>query len=391
MAHLQGYAKGAISNMLNHYTRHDGDPQQERYTYGNQRIDTSRTHLNYALFERDDAMGFINRKINEADTKPNKTTNVISDWIVTLPQNDKLQGREGEFFEQVNEFLTNKVGADNVVGSWVHNDETSPHLHFCFVPSCEQTKMTNDKSQPLRWTAADEKRDATHKAGEVKRDSKGTVRYKRVVARDENGDPIVSKTISQSKMFDRITMQQFHPMLSGHLEKHFGFDTGIVLEDAGDKILSGLPHADYIEAKKTLKKTEKDVQRLEDKRKEIREQTTNELSGLEEIRTKRARTQNRVDVMGAVASKQRSASSSRLSDQGDRLREVVTLCVELMRTLGVDEKSLARFAVGSVVFGVESTRRRAVQQAGRKASDLVVTQMFNTGRSQPQKEFQYKR
>ena len=122
-------------------------------------------------------MGFINRKINEADTKPNKTTNVISDWIVTLPQNDKLQGREREFFEQVNEFLTNKVGADNVVGSWVHNDETSPHLHFCFVPSCEQTKMTNDKSQPLRWTAADEKRDATHKAGEVKRDSKGTVRY----------------------------------------------------------------------------------------------------------------------------------------------------------------------------------------------------------------------
>ena len=163
------------------------------------------------------------------------------------------------------------------------------------------------------------------------------------------------------------------------------------LEDAGDKILSGLPHADYIEAKKTLKKTEKDVQRLEDKRKEIREQTTNELSGLEEIRSQRATAEERVDVMGAVASKQRSASSSRLSDQGDRLREVVTLCVELMRKLGVDEKSLAKFVVGSVVFGVESTRRRAVQRAGRKASDLVVAQMFNTGRSQPQKEFQYKR
>ena len=303
----------------------------------------------------------------------------------------KLQGREREFFEQVNEFLTNKVGADNVVGSWVHNDETSPHLHFCFVPSCEQTKMTNDKSQPLRWTAADEKRDATHKAGEVKRDSKGTVRYKRVVATDENGDPIVSKTISQSKMFDRITMQQFHPMLSEHLEKHFGFDTGIVLEDAGDKILSGLPHADYIEAKKTLKKTEKEVERLKDKRKEIREQTTNELSGLEAIRTKRARTQNRVDVMGAVTAKQRAASTARLSEQSDRLREVVSLCVELMRKLGVDEKSLAKFAVGSVVFGVESTRRRAVQRVGRKASDMVVSQVFNVGRQQPQKEYSFRR
>ena len=386
MANLQGYTIGAIGNMLNHYTRHDGDPFQEKYTYNNQKIDTRKTYQNYSLFERENPKDFIKQKIAEADNKPTKSTNVISDWIVTLPKNDRLNGREREFFQSVHEFLCNKVGEENVVGSWVHMDETSPHIHFCFVPFCERAKMTNDKTQPLRWTEADEKKNSEHKAGEVKRDSKGTVRYKRVVATDEDGNPLTSKTISQTKVFDRVAMQAFHPQLSEHLKQRFGFDVGVELEDAGDKILSKLDHKDYIEAKTKLKETQDEVDRLEDKREEIRQQTTNELSGLQEIRTKRKATQGRVDVLATLASKQRATSSSRLSEQSSRLREVITLCLEVMRKLGIDEKSLAKFAVGSVVFGVESTRRRAVRQVGRKATDMVATQVFNVGRSQPQKE-----
>ena len=105
MANLQGYTQGAVGHMLNHYSRHDGDPHQEHYRYGNQKIDPSRTHLNYALYERPDPREFISRKVEEADTKPNKTTNVISDWVVTLPKNPRLKGREREFFEQAYEIV----------------------------------------------------------------------------------------------------------------------------------------------------------------------------------------------------------------------------------------------------------------------------------------------
>ena len=121
MANLQGYTSGAVGNMLNHYTRHDGDPNQEKYTYNNQKIDKSRTHLNYALFEREDPQAFIRQKIAEADTKPTKNTNVISDWIVTLPKNEQLAGREREFFEEAYKFLVEKVGGEDVVlGCYAH-------------------------------------------------------------------------------------------------------------------------------------------------------------------------------------------------------------------------------------------------------------------------------
>ena len=52
MANLQGYGTNSVGNMLNHYTRHAGDPEQTKYRYANQDIDQTRTHLNYAIFAR---------------------------------------------------------------------------------------------------------------------------------------------------------------------------------------------------------------------------------------------------------------------------------------------------------------------------------------------------
>ena len=51
--------------MLNHYTRHAGDPEQTKYRYANQDIDQTRTHLNYAIFARDDPAAFVQSKIDE--------------------------------------------------------------------------------------------------------------------------------------------------------------------------------------------------------------------------------------------------------------------------------------------------------------------------------------
>ena len=253
MANLAGYDIASYGNMLNHYTRHTGDPDQAKYTYRNGGIDKRRTHLNYAIYEKSsDLAAEVRRAIDLADVKPRtgaKATNVLSDLIVTLPRNEKLEGREREFFEAVYRFIVeNYVHERYVLGAWVHMDETQPHMHFAFVPLVNSVAMTNDKSQPL-----------LDKDGKPKLDGKGTPRYKRVPKLDESGKPAMHYAFGQSKIFNRGKLQKLHPSMEKALEQHFGFKVGIELEDKGEKVLSSLNQPDYIAAKETLERQNREI------------------------------------------------------------------------------------------------------------------------------------
>lgn len=343
MANLHGYTMAAAPNIINHVTRHAGDPHQERYRYRNQNIDTSRTHENYLIAQRKDPMDFIRRRVAEADKAPNKKANVLSDWIVTLPKNERLEGREREFFEETFRFLLKKTGGkDNLVGAWVHMDETSPHMHYCFVAFCEGERYVNDKEHPLRWTKRDERLNPEHRAGEVKRDSKGTVRYKRVLARDENGDPIKTHTISQTKMFGRKELREFHPDLSRHMMEHFGFDVGVEIEDKGDKILSKLEHGDYIAARTTLSTLASEIdvarsetERLKDKREELRREASEETQRLESLQGERRRAEERVVCLETVVAECSAADVAPISHKGVFLDRVASRCIGIARRLGL--------------------------------------------------------
>ena len=388
MANLQGYTSGAVGNMLNHYTRHDGDPQQDKYRYQNQKIDTSRTYLNYALFEREDPQAFIRQRVAEAETKPGKKTNVISDWIVTLPKNEQLDGREREFFEQAYEFLKEKVGAQNIVGAWVHNDETSPHMHFCFTPVCEQVVMTNDKGQPLRWTERDETKNPAHKAGEVKRDGKGTVRYRRVAVTDDTGNPVTKKTVSQSKMFDRRAMQDFHPQLTAHMQKHFGFDVGVELEDEGDRVLSRLEHGEYIAAKTTLKKTKAQVERMTDKREEIRKLGKAELDELRSLHRERKAAQERVEALEAVAAECGAADNAPVSSKGALFGRVVNLCARCIQRLGLAMQTAKETAKKQLTISVRNGADADTGLHGRQtAAEVIMPAIWTQAQRDTQMEF----
>lgn len=262
MANLQGYGTGSVGNMLNHYTRHAGDPEQTRYRYANQDIDPARTHLNYAIFAREDPAAFVQSKIDGADVKPkggDKATNVISDWVITLPKNPALKGREREFFQTAYDHMLKTVPERIVVGAWVHMDENQPHMHFCFCPMVRTAVMTNDKSRPLL--------DAQ---GRVKRDKKGTPRYERVQVRDAAGKPVYRSSFGQSKVYTRARMKRFHPDLEKAMEGHFGFKVGIELEDKGEKLLSDLKQPDYIKAKETMARQQRKIRALEAKEVETR-------------------------------------------------------------------------------------------------------------------------
>lgn len=262
MANLQGYGTGSVGNMLNHYTRHAGDPEQTRYRYANQDIDPARTHLNYAIFAREDPAAFVQSKIDGADVKPkggDKATNVISDWVITLPKNPALKGREREFFQTAYDHMLKTVPERLVVGAWVHMDENQPHMHFCFCPMVRTAVMTNDKSRPLL--------DAQ---GRVKRDKKGTPRYERMQVRDAAGKPVYRSSFGQSKVYTRARMKRFHPDLEKAMEGHFGFKVGIELEDKGEKLLSDLKQPDYIKAKETMARQQRKIRALEAKEVETR-------------------------------------------------------------------------------------------------------------------------
>lgn len=330
MANLAGYDIASYGNMLNHYTRHAGDPDQAKYTYRNGGIDKRRTHLNYAIYEKSaDLAAEVRRAVDLSDVKPRtgaKATNVLSDLIVTLPRNERLEGREREFFEAVYRFIVeNYVHERYVLGAWVHMDETQPHMHFAFVPLVSSVAMTNDKSQPL-----------LDKDGKPKLDGKGTPRYKRVPKLDESGKPAMHYAFGQSKMFDRGKLQKLHPNMEKALEQHFGFKVGIELEDKGEKVLSSLNQPDYIAAKETLERQNREIAATEQHLVEIRDklgalqEEEERLNGrLERLRQQEARDSSvegehcelKNEEQALRAENQRLASNSGTAERDKRFDE----------------------------------------------------------------------
>lgn len=345
MAHLRGFTAGSVGHMLAHYTRHADDPEQSKFKYGNKNIDKARTRLNYAIFERDDPEGFIRSCIDGLDTPPRKNTSVLSDWVITLPRNGRLDGREREFFETAYEFFSSKVGSENVVGAWVHMDETQPHMHFAFVPRIESQVTKNDKSHPLRWTKKDQEKDPSHAVGEVRTDKKGTKLYRRVAVKAADGRPVTKKSISQAKMFSRREMERIHPQLSKAMYQHFGFDVGVELSDKGEKALSKLDQDDYRAAREAIGRQEAErdenqraideqesaIERLEDKRAEIARQTAEESARLEELQRARARARGRVEALEAVRAECRAAESADVGRRGRALDRVAALCAGIVQ------------------------------------------------------------
>nr|CDL66204.1 unnamed protein product [uncultured bacterium] len=136
MAHVMKMTRGAVGHMCKHYERAK-DEKGEYVKFGNEDIDTSQSHMNYNLApERNSQGGFIKTRCSEVVCLNRKDVNVACSWVVTLPKDFKEHNevREREFFEGTYKFLEERYGKDNVVSAYVHMDETTPHMHFCFVP-----------------------------------------------------------------------------------------------------------------------------------------------------------------------------------------------------------------------------------------------------------------
>lgn len=130
--HVAKYNKSATGHLCAHYERRKND-KGEYVRFGNQDIDLSRTHLNYNLAPERDQIEYIQQRTSEVKCQKRADVNVMCDWVVTVPK--ELDPKYHKYFFKASyDFLEQKYGKENVISAYVHMDETTPHMHFAFVP-----------------------------------------------------------------------------------------------------------------------------------------------------------------------------------------------------------------------------------------------------------------
>ena len=173
MAHLAKYTSAATGHMLAHYDRSRSSSTST--------IDESRTPLNYNLAEKDQpipALDFLHKRMSEIKVLKRANINVMCDWVITAPES--LTPEELPlFFSECYKFLNDRYGKENVITAPVHMDETSPHIHYNFVP------VVTDK--------------------------------KKVIPK-----------LSAKECITRKDLNTFHPNLTKHMTAVFGRDIGIL-------------------------------------------------------------------------------------------------------------------------------------------------------------------
>lgn len=151
MAHIAKYKASAVGKLCAHYNRWQGidNPNVSR-----ENIDKSRTHLNYTLgvYEKDGKrfIGKVRGSASWATVKgridavnarakaegkraTRKDAVVMADMVVTLPPNVPPEDAY-KFFWNSYQYIADRVGRGNLMGGYVHMDETTPHMHAPFTP-----------------------------------------------------------------------------------------------------------------------------------------------------------------------------------------------------------------------------------------------------------------
>lgn len=132
--HMDKFKKEAVRGIQSHNRR-------ERESHSNPDIDYDRSTANYELHESASA--------NYAEAIQNRIDDLLlvkavrkdavrmCGLIVTSDSTffQKLSPEDTRrFFEESKAFLTDFVGAENVISAMIHMDEKTPHMHFLHVP-----------------------------------------------------------------------------------------------------------------------------------------------------------------------------------------------------------------------------------------------------------------
>lgn len=111
--------------------------------HSNKDIDTSRSHLNYELTDRDRSVSYEKQikgyiEENKTSHRATRADAVLCDeWIITSDSRffERLDEQETRrFFETAMDFFEERYGEENIAYASVHLDESTPHMHMGIVP-----------------------------------------------------------------------------------------------------------------------------------------------------------------------------------------------------------------------------------------------------------------
>ncbi|MBZ5978897.1 plasmid recombination protein [Leuconostoc gelidum subsp. gelidum] len=141
MAHLKKNTRGAVPGLAVHFER-----KTDHHT--NKEIDVSKTYLNQELMaDGSDMLSRFNARLNDVYCMKRDDVKALATWIVTLPEElaEAPYEQQSAFFEATSNFLNERYGQENAVAAVVHYDETTPHLHYAFVPVVFDDKKSRYK------------------------------------------------------------------------------------------------------------------------------------------------------------------------------------------------------------------------------------------------------
>lgn len=222
--------KAACGHMFKHYQRakeiNPDTGQLEYVKFGNQQINPQLSYLNYNLAEHQKMQQgeFIRKRCSEVKLQNRKDVNVMCSWVLTAPK-DLSEMEQKDFFKASYEFMAKRYGEENVISAYVHLDEASPHIHFAFLPVCEDKKKGGFK-------------------------------------------------VSAKEVITKKDLQTFHQDLSEHLENALGHSVGILngATKDGNKSISELKEKTARErAEKADREAVKKEKRLENLKQQVSE------------------------------------------------------------------------------------------------------------------------
>ena len=226
MAHLTSFKAGGAVGVLRHDERTENDKVHSRK---NKCIDSTKTSLNYNLAPKRTGtlMGHIKQvcKDNGVNLSNRKDLNVMCSWVITAPKSISEEDIS-KFFLCCYDFMTKRYGEKYTLSATVHLDETTPHMHYSFIP----------------------------------------------VGYDKKNDRF---TVSSKLVATRTELRKFQQELSKSLENEFGYDVGILNEATkdGNKEIQELK---YQTAVKRIEDAEHRAERAENRLKDLQGRVLNQ-------------------------------------------------------------------------------------------------------------------
>lgn len=132
---------GSVASCERHNER-----KKEAYK-SNPDIDTERSKDNYHLVPppRYTYKKEINRMVKEAGCKVRRDSVMMVETLITASpefMNSLPPEEQKEYFTRALEFLSERVGKQNILSAVVHMDEKTPHMHLSFVPLTEDKRLS---------------------------------------------------------------------------------------------------------------------------------------------------------------------------------------------------------------------------------------------------------